>query len=139
MAIATVDDVATTLGRSPSSLTTEETAQWSMWLDDAERQIRKRLGDVALLDQDDLAYVEREAVALKAKRPDPAQQITISVDDGTVSKRYDRDAGQVVILSEWWELLAPDIEAAAFSTRPGFEADEYADRYPLESSSLDWS
>ena len=140
MAVATVDDVATTLGRPLSEVTTEEQAQWDMWLGDAERQIRKRLGDITLLDQDDLAYVEREAVALKVKRPDPAQQITVTVDDGTVSRRYERDAGQVTILPEWWALLSPSTESAGiYSVRPYFEADQNADTYPPAPASLDWS
>lgn len=133
MAIATVDDVATTLGRSPSDLTAAETAQWTMWLDDAERQIRKRLGDVTLLDQADLAYVEREAVALKVKRPDPAQRVEISVDDARVARSYEKDTGQVTILTEWWELLAPEDEGTVFSVRPYFQPDEFT------STSLDWS
>ena len=140
MAVATVNDVATTLGRPLSGVTTEEQAQWEMWLGDAERQIRKRLGDTALLDQGDLAYVEREAVALKVKRPDPAQQVTISVEDGSVSKRYGSDAGQVVILPEWWALLSPSTESAGiYSVRPYFEADQNADTYPPAPASLDWS
>ena len=121
MAVATVDDVATSLGRPITGL---EEAQVEMWLDDAERQIRKRLGDVTLLDQDDLAYVEREAVILKIKRPDPATQTTVAVDDASVTKRYERDTGQITILDEWWSLLSSvEDSAVGFSTRPHFEAD----------------
>ena len=121
MAVASVDDVATSLGRPITGL---EEAQVEMWLDDAERQIRKRLGDVSLLDQDDLAYVEREAVILKIKRPDPATQTSVSVDDATVTKRYERDTGQITILDEWWALLSPAVDSSAgFSTRPYFESD----------------
>ena len=121
MAVASVDDVATSLGRPISGL---EESQVEMWLDDAERQIRKRLGDVSLLDQDDLAYVEREAVILKIKRPDPATQTTVAVDDASVTKRYERDTGQITILDEWWSLLSPTEDSAVgFSTRPYFEPD----------------
>lgn len=132
MAVATVNDVATSLGRPISEVSTAEQAQWEMWLGDAERQIRGRLGDVSLLDQDDLAFVEREAVVLKVKRPDAARTVSITVDDGTVSKTY--DTGQVTILEEWWNLLSPNIQAAAFSTRPGFEPDNSDPYWPQ-----DWS
>ena len=119
--VATVEDVATSLGRPISEVTDAELAQWNMWLGDAERQIRGRLGDVSVLDQEDLAFVEREAVVLKVKRPDPARTVTVAVDDGSVSKTY--DSGQVTILDEWWDLLSPAAQAAGFSTRPGFEPD----------------
>lgn len=120
-----VSDVATTLLRSPASVTDVEDAAWSMWIEDARRQIARRLGDLSELDQDDLDYVTREAVALKAKRPDEAVKVDISVDDASSSRTYERATGQITILDEWWALLSPaEDSGAGFSTRPGFEADD---------------
>ena len=70
MAVASVDDVATSLGR-PIAGTEED--QVNMWLGDAELQIRLRLGSIADLDQDVVAYVEREAVAARVRNPGGAR------------------------------------------------------------------
>lgn len=114
MAVITYEQVQTSLGRS---LTVTERAQAQMWISDAEVQIRARLGDLALLDQDLLAYVVREAVVSKVKRPDAASSTTVAVDDGSVTKRYDREAstGTVTITEEWWALLTPETEAGAWT------------------------
>lgn len=111
-------DVATTLLRAtPEGLSAEGKA-WAMWIADARRQIQARLGDLDQLDQDNLDYVVREAVALKAKRPDPATKIDISVDDSSLSKTYEKAAGQVIILDDWWNLLSPGSDAGAWTIRP---------------------
>lgn len=115
------EDVATTLGRS--SVTSLEFAQWAMWIDGARLLIRNRLGDLSALDQDVLDYVVVEAVALRAKRPDAASQMTVSVDDASVTKRYESGTGQIQILDEWWELLRPSESSGAFSTRPSSARD----------------
>ena len=49
----------------------------------------------------------REAVAMMAKRPDDATQVTVSIDDGATSKTYRSGTGRVTILDEWWNLLSP--------------------------------
>jgi hypothetical protein len=68
MAIATWQDVQTALGR-PISDTDEQPAP-SGGSTGAEIQIRARLGDVALLDQATVRYIEAEAVAARMSNPD---------------------------------------------------------------------
>lgn len=105
MAVASVDDVAVALGRS---LTPEEVAQASWWLTGIERFIVRRLGPVAALVADDVRYVEAEAVAEKIRRgPSRESSITVSVDDGSVTRRYDSSASASDITDEWWALLTP--------------------------------
>jgi hypothetical protein len=112
MAVATVDDVATSLGRPITD--DAEVAQVNQWLGDAEMQIRLRLGDVALLDQEALAFVERESVILKMRNPEGYQ--SESVDDYTY--RWGNGSGRVAILDEWWNMLTPSTATAAFTIRP---------------------
>lgn len=111
-------DIATTLLRSTPASSSAEGRAWVMWVDDARRQIAGRLGDLDALDQANLDYVVREAVALKAKRPDPATKIDVAVDDGSLSKTYEKSAGQVTILDDWWNLLSPGSDAGAWTIRP---------------------
>jgi hypothetical protein len=118
MTVATVDDVATSLGRPITDVA--EVAQVEQWLGDAELLIAARLGDITLLDQAMLAYVEREAVVLKMRNPEGYQSET--VDDYTY--RWGENRGRVSILDEWWNLLDPDAGGGAFSVRPGFEPDD---------------
>lgn len=113
--------VETSLGRT---LTDPERAQVTQWIGDAELIVGARLGDLAALDQAVLAYVVREAVVLKVKRPDGAVKVDVSVDDASTSRTYERSTGQITILDEWWALLSPGADSGAgFSTRPGFEPD----------------
>lgn len=120
MAVATVNDVATSLGRPITDTT--EVAQVEQWLADAELLIRLRLGDVTLLDQDALAFVEREAVVLKMRNPEGYS--SESIDDYTY--RWGRDSGRVTITDEWWEMLSPETEGGAFTIRPSYVADDPA-------------
>ena len=100
MTVANWQDVGLSLGRP---LTDAERAQIEMWLGDAEMQIRLRLGDVAALDAEVVAYVEREAVAARVRNPEGYQYE--AVDD----YRYGMPAEsrRVTILDEWWAMLAP--------------------------------
>lgn len=117
MALATYADVAVALGRPITD--PSEQAQVTYWLDAVELQIKARLGDVSLLDQDVLKYVEVEAVATKMQNPNNYQSETI--DDYTY--RFGSETRRVTILDEWWNLLRPVSASDAFSTRPGFEPD----------------
>lgn len=119
MTVATIDDVATSLGQPFPTAGSVEAAQWQMWLGDAELQIRLRLGDLSVLDQDALKFVEREAVVLKIKQPDPISTRQVSVDDGSESTTWNRASGLVAILPEWWAMLTRTDESAfAIDTAP---------------------
>lgn len=110
----TVGNVQTTLGRS---LSTAEQAQAELWIDQARTIIGARL-TLDDLDQGILDMVVTEAVANRVKRPDSAKQVSVSVDDGQVSRSYESGTGQIEILPEWWDLLAPAAASNAFSIRP---------------------
>lgn len=119
---ADAQDVGITIGVFDP--TPEQILQWQMWLDDAALQISlwaTRHG-YAALDPAAVAYVTREAVAAKAKRPDSATQVDVQVDDAQVSRRYAVASGQVTILPEWWDLLTPVAtnDSGAFSIRLGW-------------------
>ena len=113
MSSVTYQDVEISLGRPLAD--EADRAQVEMWIGDAELQIRLRLGDLSLLDQDALAYVVREAVVARAQNPGGFQYE--SIDD----YRYGRpdESRKVTILPEWWEMLSPTRFAGAFTIRPG--------------------
>ncbi len=105
MAVATYEDVAVPLGRAID--TALEQGQVTWWLDGTERIIRSRLGDITLLDQGDLAYVEAEVVAEKVRRNGRAESsTTVVLDDGTVTRRFENQISAGDITDEWWDLLA---------------------------------
>lgn len=113
------DTIAVALGRTAPVADSPEESQWLMWIDDARMLISARLGDLELLDQDQLDYVVREAVVAQVRRPDDATTVAVSVDDGSVSKAYRTSSGRVTIRDEWWDLLSPtDSKAGAFSIIP---------------------
>ena len=118
MAVTPIE-IAVELGRTTPDPSSVEYAQWEQWIADALYLIGKRLGDVTALDQGDVDYVVRQAVATHVRRPDDATQVAVSVDDGSVSKTYRTSRGRVQILDEWWALLAPaDTATKAFSITP---------------------
>ena len=117
-------DIATALGRDTPSASSPQAAQWDMWIADALLLIRHRLGDPALLDQEALDYVVREAVVAMVRRPDDATTVDVSVDDGRVLRTYSTSPGKVFIRPEWWDMLSPlRLATGAYSIRPRFEAD----------------
>jgi hypothetical protein len=128
MAIASSDDVAVPLGRPISSTgDPSEEDQVNYWLDNIELLIRARLGDLTLLDQDVLRYVEVEAVAEKVRRNGRTESsITVHVDDAQVTRTY-ASVSASDILEDWWKLLDPDIGSRVFSARPQFEDDTDVD------------
>jgi len=122
MAVATWQDVQVALGR-PISTETEQ-AQVGWWLDGVELFITARLGDVADLPETVVKYVEVEAVLAKVQRAGRNESsITVQVDDGSVTRRYENAVTASDITDEWWQLLDPDTNSASASIRPGFEAD----------------
>lgn len=123
----TVDNVAVGLGRSSSDMSILEREQIDQWLADARLLIQSRLGDLALLDQDILDYVVREAVVAKATNPNPDPGGSEQIDD-YVRRWGPSPVKSVYILDEWWNMLDPDTGSVAFSVRPSFETD--TDRWP---------
>ena len=117
MTVATYEDVGIALRRTITDAA--EIAQINWWLTGIEMLIRGRLGDITLLDQDVVKYVEVEAVAEKVRRHgSPETSITVSVDDGTVTRRYDNQVSASDITDAWWELLAPEKSSDAFTINP---------------------
>ena len=90
-----------------------------LWITDAQMLIRIRAErervDVASLDPDAVDYVVRQAVAALVKKPDAAKQVSVQVDDGQVSRTFEKATGQIEITSEWWGLLFPAGQSDAFS------------------------
>ena len=120
MAVITYTDVGVSLGRLISDEL--EQAQVTQWIADAELLILSRLGDLAELDQDVLAYVVREAVVARAGNPNGYQSETI--DDYTY--RFGTSSQRVSILDEWWDLLTPAASSSAFTIRPYGEGTDSA-------------
>jgi hypothetical protein len=108
----TTDDIQVALGRT--SITQIEEIQWAMWIADARLLIEARLGDLDDLDQARLDYVTREAVVAHVRHPEDATQVSETVGDASTSKTYRSGKGRVVILEEWWALLAPTPTSGAF-------------------------
>lgn len=132
---ATPTDVSTEIGRD---LTTAETAQVDRWIDQAERLIASRVGDIAaLITAGDLAEelvgdVIVAAVVRKLRNPEGLRTVTASIDDGSLQKTIDstQSDGALHILPDEWRLLLPD--SAAFSVRPTYtESFDWVDRWPF--------
>jgi hypothetical protein len=122
MAVATYTDVAVALGRAISTPTEQAQVEW--WLTGVELVIGNRLGDITLLNQDVLQYVEVESVVAKVQRHGQSESsITVAVDDGSVTRRYENSVSAGDILDEWWQMLDPDSSTSSASIRPYFEAD----------------
>lgn len=123
----TASDIATSLGRP---LTTAEQAQATQWIADAYMLIEVKFGDTyADLDPNLVDYVVRESVAgrFRSGANNGASSISVAVDDGTVTRRWENSGGDRAdswLLEGWVDLLAPARDSAAFSTRPGFEPDD---------------
>lgn len=118
MTYALVADVATEVGRSPSSVTSVEEDQWQGWIDRVERQIEQRfrraglvLADQVALDDPtsgDLMDVIVEVVARKVRNPNGDTSTTVTIDDGSVTRRregVDDSQGLDLTDGEWARLL----------------------------------
>lgn len=123
----TPNDVAVELGRPTP--TSDQSAQWASWISQALFLIGNRLGDVSMLDPAAVDYVVLQAVAAHVRNPENATQVDVSVDDGSVSKRYASSFGRVTILDEWWDLLTPDGNgySGAFTIAPFGAVDRLGD------------
>lgn len=106
--MVTPETIANALGRTAPASNSPEYEQWSMWIDDALMLIQARVDAITptpTVDEIRQDYVVREAVVTQVRRPDDATQVSVSVDDGNVSRTYRSSAGRVTILDEWWTLL----------------------------------
>lgn len=134
MTYADVNDIEVELGRTASS--GPEQAQWTAWLERVERNIIRRFARAGLVlaDQvslgdptaDDVKDVEVAALIRKITNPNGLTSVTRNLDDGSLTTRREGvdDTGLSLTDAEW-DLLLPFGDAAAFSTRPGFEPDLY--------------
>lgn len=107
-------------------LTTAEAAAVAQWAEDAQTRIRLRFGltDLSSLDQAAVEYVIRMAVVDLLRRPDNAMEVSVRVDDGATTRRYESGTGQVHIRDEWWALLTPaSTSSGAWSIRPSYVPD----------------
>jgi hypothetical protein len=120
---ATVDDVATRLGRPITD--PAEIAQVTAWLGDVEILIRSR---VPTLDELVLAgtptelvvvMVESNAVVRMVRNPDGKTQERI--DDYSWGMPADPDAGTLYLTDAEWGLLEPGSSDGAWTIRPGRE------------------
>lgn len=141
MTYAIPDDVAVELGRSASSLTDQERAQWQAWLSRVERSIGRafKRGGFDLNEQisfgevlsADVVDVEIAAVIRKIQNPTWGESsVSTTIDDGSITRRREGGSADVdpldLLDSELSDLL-PTRTSGAFSTRPAFSADTYGD------------
>ena len=114
---ASVDDVATTLGRPIES--EAERSQVGAWIQKVQRRIKNRLGSLDKLDSEALRDVISEVVARRVRNPEGKRSERI--DDYSYSLDVDAARAGLYITEEEWELLLPDIDpGAAFTINPGF-------------------
>ena len=122
----TPNDVAVEIGR-PTPLSDADSARVQSWIDQALYLIGKRY-TVASLDPADVDYVVLMAVAEHARHADGAKKITVSIDDGNVSKEYDTASARVSIWDDLWDVLEPQTSGGgAFTIDPFGAADRIGD------------
>lgn len=97
--------------------------QWDAWINRAYRLILNRLGQARYdaLDDNVLDDVVLAAVVehVRAWRDTTASQYTVTIDDGTVSRRFDAGVGYLTIPDELWQLLEPTTgTSGAFTITP---------------------
>lgn len=119
----TVYEVAVELGRPTPVSGSAQDLQWSQWITRTYNLIRERLGNLALLDQETLDDVVLVSVAAHARNPDGVDSYTVSVDDGSDTKRYQHSHGRIVVSAESWERLSSRSERGAFTIRAGYAPD----------------
>lgn len=116
MAVATYTDVGVALRRTISDAA--EQAQITWWLNGAELLLKSRLGNVALLDQAVVKHVEVETVAEKVRRAGRDESsITVSVDDGSVTRRYESRLTAEDITADLWDLFGSRYTGSAYTIR----------------------
>lgn len=119
MAYVTAGHVEDNIGRPLSAAENVQAATWIGW---AEATIAARMGSLDRLNADILDMVIIEAVTARLRSPEAVTQVDVTVDDGSISKRYARSSGLIEILPEQWEALGWSGSAGAFSITPYFVA-----------------
>ena len=114
------DDVWTYLGRT--NPTAAQSARAAVLIAEAVFLIGNRIADA---DQGTVDYVVRKAVVAAVDAPaEPGLvQTSVTVDDGTVAKRYDAAPRSVEITDDMWEMLLnpkPRERRGAFSIHPHY-------------------
>ena len=112
---AAPSDVGTHLGRPLSDAETEQFLLWIGWL---EADIARRLPDPLTIDVTTAQRVVVQSIAAYIDNPSAASQVSIAVDDASVTKRYSRSSGRVEILPELWGDLGWTGDTGAFSVTP---------------------
>lgn len=104
--------------------TSEQTAQWQSWIDQAYYLIERRYGvGYTSPTSADADYVVLMVVSEHAKHPDGSTRVAVAVDDASVSKEYSTSAGRVT-LDDWWDFLDDtDATSGAFTISPTGSAD----------------
>lgn len=137
MTYGTIEQVAAELGRSTPDAETPEAVQWQQWLERVERAITARFAACGLSlaqqvalgqpDAETVADVEVAAVARKVLNPEGLTSTTISIDDGSITRRRDgfKNLGEdpLTLTPAEWAVLLPASAVGAFSIRPHFEPD----------------
>lgn len=111
--------IATDLGQAPPADGSVTAQQWQMWIDDAYMLIEDRRIDVGAdaIPTAKLDYVVRKAVVAHVQKPDDATTVTVAVDDGSTSRRYESGKGRVSV-DDWWSYLGLAGSEEAFTIRP---------------------
>lgn len=126
-----LEQIRITLGRA---LTDVEREQAVLWLAATRLLIKKRLGDLAALDQDALAIVLVEVVAARLRNPEnrSSTRKEVAVDDARVSDHvYLSTVSAAEITDHMWSLLTPDGAAGgAFSIFPMPRPTDMREQYP---------
>ncbi|WP_330473824.1 hypothetical protein [Terrabacter sp. C0L_2] len=120
------DSVAVELGR-PTPLSESDSARFQSWIDQALYLIGRRYS-IDALNSADVDYVVLMAVAEHARHADSAKKVTVSVDDGNVSKEYDTPSSRVSIWDDLWDVLEPQVSGGgAFTIGPFGAPDRIGD------------
>lgn len=125
MTYATVEDVATRLGRPISD--DAERAQVGAWLEDIEQIIRGRLPDlderVASGKPSEVVVTMLEANAVMRLVRNPDGKIQERIDDYSYGLNQTTARGYLYLTDDEWALLTPGTPDGAWTIRP------YAERF----------
>jgi hypothetical protein len=117
--------VAIALGRPTADFSSEQQGQINYWLNGVELVLGSRLGPVSELDQATLRYVETEVVAAKVRRlaEDGATSVSVSVDDGTVTRRYE-SVTAADATADMWSMFGLGGASTAYTIAVGSPLDQ---------------